>query len=56
MSAAVSNAIKRSNTIVLTEKEDKLFTLLDQFSKSLKQSSNIEVECRVAGGWVRDKV
>lgn len=42
--------------ISLTEEEAKLFELLDNFTKQLLNDSNQNVECRVAGGWVRDKV
>ncbi|KZT42787.1 hypothetical protein SISSUDRAFT_1058254 [Sistotremastrum suecicum HHB10207 ss-3] len=42
--------------ISLTEEEAKLFELLDNFTKQLLNDSNQNVECRVAGGWVRDKL
>jgi hypothetical protein len=41
---------------VLTDKEDQLFTLLDEFCKHRANAGHAMVECRVAGGWVRDKV
>lgn len=46
------------DTITLTEEEDKLCTLLDEFTKELNSTGEeyAGVECRIAGGWVRDKV
>lgn len=47
-----------SLTIQLTEQEDQLCTLLDECSKSIHEAKpdSPPVECRIAGGWVRDKV
>ena len=41
--------------VKLTPEEDNLFKLLDECRQELKKKGN-DVECRVAGGWVRDKV
>lgn len=41
--------------IDLTPQEDKLFTLLDECKQQLDKEGQ-SVECRIAGGWVRDKV
>ncbi|BEI82615.1 hypothetical protein CcaverHIS002_0304830 [Cutaneotrichosporon cavernicola] len=38
--------------IRLSETEDKFVTLLDEFSRGY----NPPIECRIAGGWVRDKI
>ncbi|KAG8891337.1 CCA tRNA nucleotidyltransferase, mitochondrial, partial [Tulasnella sp. 408] len=44
--------------IQLTPQEDRLCTLLDQFTNDLKEKRPDlpPVECRIAGGWVRDKL
>lgn len=44
--------------IQLTEQEDRLCTLLDDCSKHIAETHPElpRVECRIAGGWVRDKV
>jgi tRNA nucleotidyltransferase (CCA-adding enzyme) len=43
-------------SITLTDAEDHICTLLDDFTRELKQAKGISTSCRVAGGWVRDKV
>lgn len=40
----------------LTEKEDQICALLDDCTKWMKESRGQETSCRIAGGWVRDKV
>ncbi|KAH9891118.1 hypothetical protein C8Q73DRAFT_651598 [Cubamyces lactineus] len=42
--------------IKLTEQEDELCALLDQCTRHLKENEGIETSCRIAGGWVRDKL
>ncbi|KAI0358943.1 poly A polymerase C-terminal region-like protein [Trametes cingulata] len=42
--------------IKLTAEEDELCTLLDQCTRHMKETEGIETSCRIAGGWVRDKV
>lgn len=42
--------------IQLTEEEDALCGLLDQCTRTLRETEGIETSCRIAGGWVRDKV
>lgn len=41
--------------VTLTPKEDQLCTLLDECRQEL-ESKGQNVECRISGGWVRDKV
>ena len=41
--------------IKLTPEEDQLYTLLDECKQELQMKGE-NVECRIAGGWVRDKV
>lgn len=45
-------------TIQLSPEEDHLCNLLDEFRSFVArtQPSEPQVECRIAGGWVRDKV
>ena len=47
-----------SSAIKLTDQEDKICSLLDEFTKELKSTRPDlpHVQCRIAGGWVRDKV
>ncbi|KAI0367514.1 hypothetical protein BV20DRAFT_1054794 [Pilatotrama ljubarskyi] len=42
--------------IRLTKEEDELCTLLDQCTRHIKEAEGIETSCRIAGGWVRDKL
>ncbi|KAI0638969.1 hypothetical protein C8Q77DRAFT_1078625 [Trametes polyzona] len=42
--------------IKLTTEEDELCTLLDQCTRHMKETEDIETSCRIAGGWVRDKL
>ncbi|KAI0666245.1 hypothetical protein C8Q78DRAFT_1109269 [Trametes maxima] len=42
--------------IKLTKEEDELCTLLDQCTQHIKDAEGIETSCRIAGGWVRDKL
>ena len=42
--------------IELTEAESQLCTLLEACTQKLKEDENIITSCRIAGGWVRDKV
>lgn len=41
--------------INLTPDEGQLYTLLDECKQELQRKGE-DVECRIAGGWVRDKV
>ena len=41
-----------SKAITLSRDENRFVTLLDDFARQLDPP----VECRIAGGWVRDKV
>jgi tRNA nucleotidyltransferase (CCA-adding enzyme) len=42
--------------IHLTEQEDQLFELLDEGTTWMRTTKGIDTSCRIAGGWVRDKV
>ncbi|KAJ6519339.1 hypothetical protein C8R45DRAFT_808031 [Mycena sanguinolenta] len=42
--------------IELTDVENQLCTLLDECCTNLKETKNINTSCRIAGGWVRDKL
>ena len=44
------------HVVPLNEVEDKLCSLLDEFTQHLEQQDGIQTTCRFAGGWVRDKV
>ncbi|KAG8937264.1 CCA tRNA nucleotidyltransferase, mitochondrial [Tulasnella sp. 418] len=45
-----------SMTVELTNEEDQLCTLLDNFAKDGFPDQDDRIECRIAGGWVRDKL
>ena len=49
-------SIPRKMNVQLTAEEDELCTLLDQCTRAMKEAEGIETTCRIAGGWVRDKV
>lgn len=42
--------------VKLTDVEEQLCTLLDECRNHLIQTKGKDTSCRVAGGWVRDKV
>uniref|UniRef100_A0A0W0G6N6 Poly A polymerase head domain-containing protein n=1 Tax=Moniliophthora roreri TaxID=221103 RepID=A0A0W0G6N6_MONRR len=42
--------------VELTEVEEKICVLLDRCKKHLETEKGIHTECRIAGGWVRDKL
>ncbi|KAG6891101.1 hypothetical protein C0995_014191 [Termitomyces sp. Mi166 len=42
--------------ITLTDKEAQICELLDSCTKALKEEKGIITSCRIAGGWVRDKL
>ena len=42
--------------IQLTEQENELCVLLNECTDYLKNEKGINTSCRIAGGWVRDKV
>ncbi|KAJ4485537.1 hypothetical protein J3R30DRAFT_3283391 [Lentinula aciculospora] len=42
--------------IQLTETEEKICTLLENCTESLQAEKGISTTCRIAGGWVRDKL
>jgi hypothetical protein len=42
--------------ILLSETEDQLCTLLDEGAKWMEETKGLKTSCRIAGGWVRDKV
>ncbi|KAG7090796.1 hypothetical protein E1B28_009880 [Marasmius oreades] len=49
-------AIPDEMKIELTETEEKICILLDKCRKHLQEVKEIHTECRIAGGWVRDKL
>ncbi|KAF5377152.1 hypothetical protein D9615_006354 [Tricholomella constricta] len=48
--------IQTEMKIELTDAENKICELLDDCTKSLKEKQGIVTSCRIAGGWVRDKL
>lgn len=42
--------------IILSDGEAQLCTLLDEFTQHLARDKGVHTSCRIAGGWVRDKV
>lgn len=40
----------------LTEVEDRICMLLDGCTRWMKETQEMDTSCRIAGGWVRDKV
>jgi len=54
MATRVAPQIK--DKIQLSDAEDKLCNLLDEFTRHLKHQDGIVTVCRINGGWVRDKV
>jgi len=42
--------------IRLTDDENQVCTLLDECTRQMKDERGLATSCRVAGGWVRDKV
>ncbi|KIJ68763.1 hypothetical protein HYDPIDRAFT_82132 [Hydnomerulius pinastri MD-312] len=44
------------NEIQLTDDENQLCVLLDEFTRHLKEEEGIATACRINGGWVRDKL
>lgn len=49
-------APKVKDRIDLSDAEDSLCSLLDEFTSHLKNEHDIVTACRINGGWVRDKV
>lgn len=54
MTTRIAPAVRK--VIQLTDAEDNLCTLLDEFTRHLQEDKNIITACRINGGWVRDKV
>ncbi|KAL0063243.1 CCA tRNA nucleotidyltransferase, mitochondrial [Marasmius tenuissimus] len=48
--------IPEEMNVELTETEEKICELLDQCTEHLRKTKGIHTECRIAGGWVRDKL
>jgi hypothetical protein len=42
--------------IRLTEDEDRICQLLDDYVRDAQEDESARTVCRIAGGWVRDKV
>ncbi|EGO02775.1 hypothetical protein SERLA73DRAFT_176148 [Serpula lacrymans var. lacrymans S7.3] len=53
-SARIASGIK--SEIELTEAENEVCTLLDECTRNLRDEHGITTSCRIAGGWVRDKL
>jgi tRNA nucleotidyltransferase (CCA-adding enzyme) len=49
-------AIPAEMKVELTDVEDRICMLFDDCSKYLTKEKGINTTCRIAGGWVRDKV
>ncbi|TRM65648.1 hypothetical protein BD626DRAFT_485438 [Schizophyllum amplum] len=49
-------AVPQELTVRLTDDEDRLCTLLDDCANYLRDEKGITTSCRIAGGWVRDKL
>ncbi|KAG5646059.1 hypothetical protein DXG03_004482 [Asterophora parasitica] len=49
-------AIPTEMKIELTDSESRICELLDGCTKLLKETRDIDISCRIAGGWVRDKL
>lgn len=54
MATRIAPQIK--DKIELSDAEDKLCKLLDEFARHLENEDGIVTACRINGGWVRDKV
>ncbi|KAJ7071400.1 hypothetical protein C8F01DRAFT_1317206 [Mycena amicta] len=52
----MSHKITVQSKIELTDTENKLCTLLDECCTHLRESQDVTISCRIAGGWVRDKL
>ncbi|TFK45174.1 hypothetical protein OE88DRAFT_1797176 [Heliocybe sulcata] len=48
--------VPETMSVTLTEEEDQICALLDEYTKRVKEKDGVSTSCRVAGGWVRDKV
>ncbi|GLB36528.1 putative tRNA nucleotidyltransferase poly(A) polymerase family protein [Lyophyllum shimeji] len=48
--------IPQEMKVELTDEESEICKLLDDCTKYLKEEKRIETSCRIAGGWVRDKL
>lgn len=49
-------AIPTEMKVELTDVEDQICMLFDDCSKYLREEKGVTTTCRIAGGWVRDKV
>lgn len=54
ISGRISSPI--STEIALTDLENQICTLLDDCTQHLREEKGLTTKCRIAGGWVRDKV
>ncbi|KAF8665065.1 hypothetical protein AX16_000533 [Volvariella volvacea WC 439] len=48
--------VPETMAIHLTDVEERICTLFDECTKHLKEEKGITTSCRIAGGWVRDKL
>jgi tRNA nucleotidyltransferase (CCA-adding enzyme) len=51
-----SRKIPGNMEIQLTDVENQICVLVDECCADLKATKGIDTSCRIAGGWVRDKV
>ncbi|KAH8834931.1 hypothetical protein DL96DRAFT_1665961 [Flagelloscypha sp. PMI_526] len=42
--------------VELNDVEDRICSIFNEYTTFLKTSENLDTECRIAGGWVRDKL
>ncbi|KAJ7785788.1 hypothetical protein B0H16DRAFT_1295113 [Mycena metata] len=56
MSLLSSHGRTITGEIVLTDVENQLCTFLDECCADLKNTKGLDTSCRIAGGWVRDKL
>ncbi|KAJ7139600.1 hypothetical protein C8R44DRAFT_764909 [Mycena epipterygia] len=56
LSHSTSRKIPGNMKIELTDVENKLCVLLDECCVDLKENKGLSASCRIAGGWVRDKL
>ena len=49
-------AIPQHMSVALSDQELQLCQLLDECTRELEREKGVKTSCRIAGGWVRDKV
>ncbi|KZT22100.1 hypothetical protein NEOLEDRAFT_1157898 [Neolentinus lepideus HHB14362 ss-1] len=48
--------VPENMSVTLVDEEDQICTLLDEYTKVMAEKDGVVTSCRVAGGWVRDKL